>query len=191
MHSQAVLSVIASLVLVGCAGSDPLNAEDSRVAFAALSATLESGAAAAGDGTAAYTGDSPAFRDLIDTMVDYDFPCMGGGKAHFSGSVQVSSEPDSDHTAVDLSTDFDSCTAEGGNIIIDGGMDYVVLVSSSAESDNVTVVMKGSLSFSGDIVGSCDIDVKLFVTSSEDESGVMYEGSICGHNAAVTINQGA
>lgn len=188
MPNKLILSAIACIGLVGCA-EQQLNDEDSRVAFTAVRATLEAGAAAApASNSAAYTGPSLAFREEVGGMVDYDFACFGGGKAHFSGMVHVSSEPDSDQVAVDLSTDFNGCKAEIGDITIDGGMDYAVSVSSSGDSDDVTVTMHGKLSFSGDINGACDIDVKLSVSSMQDSNSVSYSGSICGHDAEVTIN---
>lgn len=187
MPNKLILSAIACIGLVGCA--EQLNEEDSRVAFTAVQATLEAGVAAApAAGSAAHTGPSVTFRDEVGAAVDYDFACFGGGKAHFSGTVNVSSEPDSDQVAVDLSTDFNGCKAEGGDITIDGGMDYAVSVSSAGDSDDVTVTMHGKLSFSGDINGACDIDVKLSVSSTQDSSSVTYSGSICGHDAEVTVN---
>lgn len=187
MPNKLMLSAIACIGLVGCA--EQLNEEDSRVAFTVVSATLEAGAAAApASGSAAYTGPSLAFREDVDAAVDYDFACVGGGKAHFSGTVLVSSEPDNDQVAVDLSTDFNGCKAEVGDITIDGGMDYSVSVSAAGDSNDVTVTMDGKLSFSGDINGACDIDVKLSVSSTPDSSSVVYSGSICGHDAEVTVN---
>lgn len=191
MRNELVLSAIASLALVGCSGPDPLNVEDSRVAFAVVSATLVSGAeAASASGTAAHTGDSLVFRKSVEGAVDYDFACIDGGTVHFSGSVHASSDPSGGQATFELSTDFVGCKVMGGNITIDGGMDYSASTSGSSSGDaDVTFAMNGSLSFSGDIDGSCDFDVKFSAaTTGEGSAGVMYSGSICGHDAAVTLN---
>lgn len=187
MPHKLMLSAVACIGLVGCA--EQLNEEDSRVAFTAVRATLEAGAAAAPEsGSAAYTGPEVAFREEVGAAVDYDFACVGGGEAHFKGTVHVSSEPDNNQVEVDLSTDFNGCKAEVGDITIDGDMDYAVSVASGGDSNAVTVTMHGSVSFSGDINGACDIDVKLSVASTPDSNSVVYSGSICGHDAQVTVN---
>ncbi len=104
------------------------------------------------------------FRESVEGAVDYDFACMGGGTVHFSGSVQASSEPAGGQAIFELSTDFVGCEVMGGKITIDGGMDYAASASSSGDAD-VTFAMNGSLSFSGDIDGSCDFDVKFSATA--------------------------
>lgn len=130
------------------------------------------------------------FRESVEGPVDYDFACMGGGTVHFSGSVQASSDPAGGQAMFELSTDFVGCEVKGGNITIDGGMDYAASASASSSGDaDVTFAMNGSLSFSDDIDGSCAFDVKFSATATGDGSaGVLYSGSICGRDAAVTLN---
>ncbi len=187
MHNRIVLSAIASLALIGC--SDQLNEEDSRVAFAAAYSTLQVGAAEAQSnaGTAAHTGDTPAFRDAAAGTVDYNYSCPGGGSAHYVGSLQASSDGGGGQATFDLSTDFAGCKTIG-NITVDGSMDYAASVTGTADTASVTFAMNGSLSFSGEVDGSCDIDVKISVNATQGAAGLSYSGSVCGHDAAATLN---
>ncbi|MDC0674437.1 hypothetical protein [Nannocystis radixulma] len=173
MRNKLILSVTASLQFLGCSAAlDPLDAEDSKVAFAAVHATQQAALEARST-----SSDSTAFRTEVAATFDFDFACTGGGTAHLSGSSLVTDEL----VKADVSTDFASCKATGGgNITIDGSMHYM----SSVTDSEVSSAMNGSLSFAGDIHGSCDFDVKTSVTNDE----VMSTGSFCGHDAAVTVN---
>ena len=187
MLNRIVLSAIVSLALIGC--SDQLSEEDSRVAFAAASSTLSLGAAEAQSnaGTAAHTGDTPAFRDAAAGTVDYSYACPGGGTAHFVGSLQASSDGVGGQATFDLSTDFAGCKSLA-NITIDGGIDYAAAVSGTADAASVIFSMNGSLSFSGEVDGSCDLDVKFAVNATQGAAGLSYSGSVCGHDASATLN---
>jgi hypothetical protein len=187
MHNRIVLSAIASLALIGC--SDQLNEEDSRVAFVAVSSALTAGAAEAqtNAGAAARTGDTPAFRDSAAGTINYSYNCPGGGTAQFVGSVQASSDGLGGQAAFELATDFVGCKTLV-NITVDGGMDYAASVTGTADAASVTFSMNGSLSFSGEVDGSCDIDLKFSANATQDAAGVTYSGSVCGHDASATLN---
>jgi hypothetical protein len=172
MQAKLILSATATLQLLGCpAALDPLDAEDAEVAFAAVHATQQAALEAQSNGS-----DSTYFRTEVATTFDFDFACPGGGTAHLSGSTLVKD----DSVMTDVSTDFSSCKATGGgNITIDGSMHYTTSVTKS----EVSTAMNGSLSFAGDIHGSCDFDLETSVTFNE----VKTTGSFCGHDAATTV----
>jgi hypothetical protein len=160
------------------------------VAFVAAYSTLSAGGAAAqtsAAGTAAHASDTPAFRAGAAGSVDYDYMCPGGGTAHFVGSVAAVSDETSGQATFTLATEFAGCKTLV-DITIDGNMDYASSVSGSAEAAEVSFSMSGSLAFEGKVEGSCDVDVKLSVSATPGSATGTYEGSVCGHDAAATLN---
>lgn len=188
MKNVLFTSAIVSLALVGC--SNQLNEEDSVVAFSAASTVVAQGASQAQSGTpaAVQAEDSPAFRDAAAGAVDYSFSCPSGGTAHFTGAFDAVADGSGGQATFSLSTDFAACKSLQ-NVTIDGNMDYAASIVGSDAGGSVTFSMNGSLDFSGQVDGSCDIDVKFSASGSAGGSaGVTYSGSICGHDAAATLN---
>lgn len=177
MRNKLILSVSASLQFLGCSAAlDPLNGEDAKVAFAAVDATMQDALAA--PAVQSTSSDTTTFRsDEVAVTLDFDYACTGGGMAHLSGSTLVTDEL----VMTDVAFDFASCKASGGgDITIDGSMHS----ETSVSDPEVSTAMNGSLSFVGDINGSCDFDMKTSVTDDK----VMVTGSFCGYDAAVTVN---
>lgn len=188
MRNSISVAILGSFTLLGC--SQQLSEEDARVAFVAAYSTLSTGgaaAAASAGGTAAHATDTPAFRAGAAGSVDFDYMCPGGGSAHFAGSATAASDGTTGQATFTLSTDFAGCKTLV-DITIDGSMDYASSVSGSAEAAEVTFSMTGSLDFAGKVEGSCDIDVKLSVSATAGSAMGTYEGSVCGHDAAATLN---
>jgi hypothetical protein len=187
MHNRIVLSAIASLALIGC--SDQLNEEDSRVAFVAVSSALTAGAAEAqtNAGAAARTGDTPAFRDAAAGTVDYSYNVPGrrhGALRRLGAGVERRARRAGGVRAGDRLRGCKTLV----NITVDGGMDYAASVTGTADAASVTFSMNGSLSFSGEVDGSCDIDLKFSANATQGAAGVTYSGSVCGHDASATLN---
>lgn len=188
MFNRIVLSSLATFFLVGC--SQELSEKDAQVAFGAALTVLQSGGAMAqssAGATPVQADDAPAFRAGAEAAVDYDFACPGGGTARFAGSVVAASDETSGQATFTFQTDFAACKSLA-NITIDGNMDYASSISGTAEAVQLTFSMSGSLSFSGEVEGSCDIDLTLNASATAGSAGGTFEGSVCGHDASATLN---
>lgn len=186
MRSTIVL-MSASLLLVAC--SQELSDDDTRKAWVATNAALAQGSAqaqVAATSVPAVPGQSQDLRPRVAAQVDYTWNCLGGGTAHFVGDAQVDATSGSSDVSFNLATEFDACAGSG--VTISGSLDYAASVSATSGSASTTLTMKGSLSYEGDVEGSCDIDMKASVSASAGSVGASYEGSICGHDASATLN---
>lgn len=188
MLNKMVLSSIATLSLVGC--SQELSEEDSRVGFAAVSSVLATGvsmAQSSASATSVVADETPAFRAEGSANVDFNFNCPGGGTARFVGSAAAAGDPSAAAGTFSLSTTFSGCKS-ALNVTIDGDLDYEATASATGDSAQLSFSMVGSLSFSGEVDGSCDIDVKISASASPGSASGTYQGSICGHDASATAN---
>lgn len=187
MRSKLVLSVVACGALVGCSGPQ-LSEEDAVVGFSAASMVLSTGSsmAVANVGAAAQAEETPSFRAEGEAAVDFTYNCPGGGTARFAGSAVAASAESGGNVTFSLNTDFAACGTIN-SVTIDGGIDYASSVTGSAEAVSVEFSMDGSLSFSGQVEGDCDIDVKFSLSASQGAAGGSYKGSFCGHDASSTF----
>jgi len=74
-----------------------------------------------------------------------------------------------------------------------GQLDYAASVSTSDTGTSITYDYKGDLTWSGDVEGGCVIDMQGSVTTTTGGVGpgsvsISYKGSICGYDAAATLN---
>lgn len=188
MRNQIFLSSIATLALASC--SYELSEEDSRTAFFATQTVLAAGAAEA-QGSAVATpvqaDGTPAFRAGGEANVDFTFNCPGGGTARYTGTAVAAGDTSGAQGTFTLSTAFAGCKTLQ-NITIDGDMDYAASASASDASAQLSFTMNGSLSFSGEVDGTCDIDVKIAASATPGSASGSFEGSVCGHDAKATLS---
>lgn len=188
MKKFASMMVVA-MVVVGCGGD--VSEDDARAGWAKTNAVLASGSAAA-QGSAGDTAQDPGYRALpVGTSVDFEYACQGGGTLHFVGTYEVVTGGVG--TGVDFTYDaaFAACNAAG--VTVDGELSYASTVSTSDTGSSVTYSYKGELSWSGDVDGSCGIDMEGSVTTTTGGVGagsvsISYKGTICGYDAAATLN---
>ena len=198
MRTGLILVPICSFILAAC-GSN-LDKEDSLVAFAATTAALSAGqsqAQVAANGSAIVEGESTSFRGLgvyprESANVNYDWTCTGGGTAHYTGAAEVALDESGTSTGnvtFDLAAEFDACSVNG--ITLSGDLTYALDLEGTADSIKLKSVMKGSISYEGQIDGSCDWDLTMTVAASSVGAGTAsaeFSGSICGHDAKATLN---
>lgn len=181
---------LAALSLSSAACSDPLNEEDTRVAWASTNLALAQGQAqaqaSASGAPLAPSGQTDEIRPRVAAQVDYTWSCTGGGSAQFVGSAETIADASGSSVTFDLQTDFSACSVN--DVAISGELDYSGSVDASAGSASTTLSMKGSLSFEGKIEGDCKIDMTSAVSASTGSASVSYEGSICGHSAKAALN---
>ncbi len=196
MQLRLVLGSLACVVLAACSGG--LDDQDSVIAFAATSQALSQGQAqaqVAANGTKIVEGEQASFRGLgveprASGNVDYDWACTGGGTAHYAGAAEVVVDgAGASNVTFDLAAEFTDCSVNG--ITISGDLDYAVDVETTADTAYVMSTMKGSLTYDGQIDGSCDWNLTMKVAASGAGAGSVsaeFSGSICGHNAKSTLN---
>lgn len=193
MRHGLVLVTVCSFLAVGCTSS--LDKNDSLVAWAATSVALSQGqvqAQTAASGMAIVEGQGTSFRGLgvhprAGANVNADWACMGGGTARYVGSAEsLLDDAGTSNLTFDLTAEFDACSVN--NITISGDLEYSLAVEGTADSVKLKSTMKGSLSYEGQIDGSCDWNLVATVAASSDGSvAAEYSGSICGHEAAATL----
>ena len=167
--------VISNPVLLsfGCAGDEPVSDDASRgwratqLAFADDQADWQQGVD-------------------VDGSLDVSFDCPGGGSYRAVGTY-------SNSEAFDLSVEFESCSADG--IVIDGSLDLHAEVVVDENSTRVETSYVGDLTWSGEVEGSCGIDMtaSVSVVTSGDKSDVDVEvhGDICGYDADAVVHAGS
>ncbi|MEM6731260.1 MAG: hypothetical protein AAF658_06870 [Myxococcota bacterium] len=157
--------LMTAVAFVGC-GSDDLTEEESQQAFAAALSVGTLGSAQAGGAVTEVDGG-------------FSFTCPAGGSATFTGTFDDSASQEQ----FDWSITYNSC--DTGGLVIDGQITYTAQLTEHANSSTATFSMRGSLEFSGDIDGDCELNVNWTAASSGDDVSFEYNGSICGFDASV------
>ncbi|HRI07825.1 MAG TPA: hypothetical protein PKW35_08415 [Nannocystaceae bacterium] len=187
MKKFASMMVVA-MVVVGCGGD--VSEDDARSGWAKTNAVLSSGGMAA-QSSAGDTAQDPSYRALpVGTSVDYQYACSGGGTLHFVGTYEVATGLGTD---VNFTYDATFAGCDAGGVTVDGQLDYAASVSTSDTGTSITYDYKGDLTWSGDVEGGCVIDMQGSVTTTTGGVGpgsvsISYKGSICGYDAAATLN---
>lgn len=151
--------IVLSSSLAACGMSD----EDIRKAWGATNTALTGGQSQSAGGLTA---------DQAGTTFEY--ACAGGGAATFSGEAVTENE-------FSFHVVFAGCSAQ--EVTIDGSLDFATVTSSTSSSFSMTFDYTGSLTWSGDVEGECDIDMTGSLTASEAGSGGSFTGTICGEDA--------
>ncbi|GAB4511418.1 MAG: hypothetical protein Tsb0020_29210 [Haliangiales bacterium] len=159
MHKLTIITALTclSLALVGCSGGDTMSQEDANQAFATTSLALANAQEVATE----VSSDGG--------QIDASTTCSGGGSLAISGTFDGFEE-------FALNVEFSGCRE--GNVTISGSLAY----DASISQDSITVSMVGSLSYSGDISGNCDISV----TTTAGEAGASVSGSVCGQSVSAS-----
>ncbi len=165
MLPRCITFTLLATTLAACQADGPSTDKgDAQAGWRSTQVALQkAGVSLGGDGG----GDSGGGIDgsLLGTV-----DCPDGGTVTLQAEGHV--DPDSVASAADIS--FDGCAAEG--IVIDGTLSY----SASVTENSATVSMSGSLSWSGDIEGECDIDIDASVTTSGAQASGHLGGTMCG-----------
>lgn len=164
MKKNFFASILVSafvLPAVGCGGDEnTLSQEEAGQAFASLSQAM--------------TGVESAAREesieISDSEISVTVACLNGGSASVEGNFDS-------NESFSLSVEFDSCAET--NITIDGSLGYAGTITE----DGLTITMEGSLSFSGQVEGSCTIDV----TTTVSDAGATVDGSVCGQQVDASV----
>ena len=165
--------------LIGCGGQ--MTKEDMTQAWAATNAALAGGQSMA----------STALTNQ-DASLTFDYPCQGGGSASFSGLYDLDYDLSGNYNGTfEFDVGFAECSYTG--IVIDGDISYDGVYNYGNNAYSYDLTYQGSLAFSGDVVGSCDIDMTysyLIDYSVGLNYDVSYSGSICGYDAAADLSGG-
>lgn len=158
---KRALAIIAFVALAGCGGSDPeLTKAETESALTTLS-------------TATGVGVSAALDVSVDSgqaSVTATGNCLGGGTVAASGMVQASAES----ASYSLDLTYDACAV--GGISMDGVLSY----EGSASETSISFSMQGEVTFSGQIEGTCSIDIEMTIDSQT--ASFSAEGNACGNS---------
>jgi hypothetical protein len=114
-----------------------------------------------------------------NVMVSGEFDCSGGGKINITGSVFSSSGTGGANAEMDVSATFTGCKET--DVVMDGSLRYKFDIDVSMTGAAITLIMDGTVTFSGGVVGECVFDVNIEgFSSASGEGGGSAEGSICG-----------
>ncbi len=185
MRNLMTLTVIALTAgLMSCGGG--LTQEDMAKAWAATNGALTSGQ------TIAATAGALTNQDATLNL-SYDYSCVGGGSASFTGDYDVTTDLSGNMSGGFLfDIGFDGCETSG--IIIDGNLVYDVTYASTATGVNYSFTYQGSLTYSGEVNGTCDIDMVYNMNIDYGMGGaydLSYSGTICGYDAAADLSGSA
>ncbi len=160
-----------AILTFGCSGG--MDDEESSQAFLATQMVLS-------QGVAQVNTSGPA-----DTLIiNHSFNCLEGGAATFTGSVENSGS----NSEFSYEVDFANCVSQG--ITIDGSMNYSLSFEENGNQSFKTVyIFRGDLSYSGQVEGSCQMDVVSTSDVNQGGASFTYVGSICGNDATTTLNQ--
>ncbi|MFB6372973.1 MAG: hypothetical protein ABEN55_07635 [Bradymonadaceae bacterium] len=173
-------TLLFMLIMAGCGNN--MTEEETKKAWRSTQQTLASGDSQAQAKVS--TSD-----DGSSTQTTVDYTCPQGGSASFEGTYSASSSGEgsgsTDTFEADMNIQYNSC--ESSNITINGNLNYNVTTESTGDSASLVYKMSGNLDYSGEVKGSCKIDMtgKLSVNSSR--AGWSYSGTACGHDAEQTL----
>ncbi len=186
MRNRLLLASLAtSALLVGCAG--PVGSEeDARTGWAQTNAALGAGASSAQASNGATAPDEdPVFRAGNAVSVNYEHSC-NSGSINYNGNYYFDASNVGSAVEFNYEAEFDKCS--DGSLTIDGMLDYALTADTTDTTSNVTYTYKGDLVWSGSVDGSCEIDMTGSVSAGGGSASVSYKGSICGYDAAATLN---
>ena len=163
----------ASIFALGC--SDGLNDDESSQAFFATQSVLTQGSASANA-----SSSGPA-----DTLnINHSFNCLEGGAATFTGSIETSDGNSAFHYKVD----FEGCVSQG--ISMTGTMNYDLSFEKTGDQSFKSVFsFSGDLEYSGQVEGSCDMELVATSTINQSGGSFSYVGNLCGNDATSSLNQ--
>jgi len=174
-----------ALVLAGC-GNDQLTEDESERAWNSTQQTLTSG-------EARVQGEGSGSEEGSDSDLTVDYTCPEGGTARFEGSYtfENSGNEGSDHAVLetDLTVSFDACA--NNNITADGFINYTTRTETNDSGAEFVTDWTGDLDYSGEINGTCQIDMHGEMSAESGSESVSYQydysGTVCGHDADQTL----
>ena len=107
------------------------------------------------------------------------------GSIAFSGTYNVNTDAGA-QVEFAYDTEFKKCKVDG--LRIDGDLAYDLSVATSDTSSSVVYSYQGEIKWSGEIKGSCVIDMTGSVSATVGSASVEYKGSVCGYDASATLN---
>ncbi|MCB9704703.1 MAG: hypothetical protein H6711_22700 [Myxococcales bacterium] len=186
----ATTAIASTLLLVGCAG-EVGSADDAAAGWAKTNVVLQSGGSAAqGAGAGATSPDqNPTFRAGTPVSVNYEYSCPNGGSIAYNGNYYIDAGMVGGGANVEFNYEADLKKCKNDGLTIDGTLDYAMSVETTDTSSSVVYSYDGDLVWSGDVSGACVISMKASVSATAGVgASVSYEGSICGYDAAATLN---
>ena len=160
-----LVTLFLALVLAGC-GNDQLDEEETQEGWRATQQTLTSGEAQARS-----PSDNAAESD---GNASFDVDCSGGGSTAFDGNYAYEATDDeglSHELDADMEVTYEACAHNG--ITIDGFINYTAATEASDDGFKYVYEYNGDLKYTGDINGSCMIEMTGEIAA--DATGASFE----------------
>jgi hypothetical protein len=172
--------VVAVVGLAACGSGEELGEEDAATAWPTTQKALSGG-----------TSSSSAPGALTSTTFTHD--CADGGKAKFEASVDTSIDlgdisPTNTATTVDYTVTFKKCKVDG--VVTVGDLAFTLETNTSDTGAETVWTYDGDLAYRGDVKGTCLVDMTGRAAANLGGASLEYEGSVCGNDAALTLNAG-
>jgi hypothetical protein len=161
---------------LGC-GSDGMSQADASKAWAAANMALVQASTQAATNPGALTADQAGPSQTHN--INFSFTCPQGGALKLVGSLTTANTGSTDF---EYSSAFAACSSSG--VTTDGTLTYnqSTTFNSATYQSTFALTYKGTLTFSGDVSGECEIDM----TASGTNGSFTYAGTFCGFDAAGT-----
>lgn len=177
------LTVVGAATLaIGCGG---MSKQEVRDAW-----TATSGAMSSGQGNVSQQSQALSNENADSVTVTYS--CMEDGSVEFTGEWASSGQGEAEFS---LELLFDSCVREG--VQIDGDLAWTQSISGSDDSFAFEWTYTGNLTYAGEVVGECPVDMTGSFQYGGDNllevatnSGYSWGGTICGRRASATLDNG-
>lgn len=180
--SRRVLIPAAAGLFLGttACGESPANDLSRSEAWQASQAVASSSTAASTAAGASFITYSQAISGTV--------PCPDGGSITVDGEAMADSDATGTALTILASIEYSSCTYD--TITLDGSLNQEIVFASSGSSAQATLNLNGALWFTGDIEGSCSIQMNLeasgtiLPSTGASTASATLSGSFCGHDLA-------
>ncbi len=165
MCKPVLVFVPAILLLGGCPGLTDAQVEE---AWGTSEAALTSASAQAP------TGD-----------VDLDADCTDGGSVALSGTLTQNVGAGGVEQSFDYTVAYTACSKDG--IVTDGDLDWSLEQVVDGGTARQRWSYAGTLTWSGDVSGTCDLEMEAEQEASSTSASVSWSGTICDRDASVVL----
>lgn len=177
---RTVLLLTVPMVLLAACGGDKMTKKETKKGWESTSKVL-----AQGESSMAGSVEVKTTEDGAEAAASVEQSCAEGGTATFDGTARAASSENGALAEFDVTVLFSGCTVDGRTM--DGELSYLMAGETDRASANSEMRVVGELRYSGDVSGSCSIDMKAErgISANPGDLGITKtrSGTICGFEA--------
>lgn len=191
-HVRTFVPALALVFVLGACSDDGPTATGDQLTQEQAEQMMEAYHEAT-DNAIVIMGSPPAAGDVaaFTITVDETEPCAAGGTVHMQGSVAFDETEDGGTMDVDVTWTPQDCrgTDSQGSVWTFNGDPSVTVdffITFTEESFSMTGTQSGGLAWSsGNLSGTCQINLNYDVSSTETAASVSISGTVCGHSISI------